>query len=218
MERKYRVVVSDDYRFSRAFFEMIVNSSLRYTLAASFANAQNTVDYCLNNAVDLVILDVLMHTGMDGLTAARRIKEKRPEIKIILVTSTAEEEWKKKAKEIGAESFWYKEYCEESLIDVMNRTVAGEGYYPKEPLDIRFGYTKRVDLTKRDLDVLRELTNGDTAEEIAQTLKISVNTVRTHIQRLLIKTGFKNRLELVANAVSLNIVVSDENLTGREEL
>lgn len=217
MRRKYRVVVTDDYRFSRTFFEMMVQSSTRYVLAASFAGARNTVDYCMNNAVDLVIMDVLMRTGIDGLTAARQIKEKRPDVKIILVTSTAEEEWKKKAQEIGVESFWYKEYSEESLIDVMNRTMEGENYYPKQPLDISLGNIKRVELTKRDLDVLRELTIGDTAEEIAEKLHISVNTARTHIQRLLNKTGFKNRLELVANAVSLNIVVSDELLTGQEE-
>lgn len=217
MRRKYRVVVTDDYRFSRTFFEMMVQSSTRYVLAASFAGARNTVDYCMNNAVDLVIMDVMMRTGIDGLTAARQIKEKRPDVKIILVTSTAEEEWKKKAQEIGVESFWYKEYSEESLIDVMNRTMEGENYYPKQPLDISLGNIKRVELTKRDLDVLRELTIGDTAEEIAEKLHISVNTVRTHIQRLLNKTGFKNRLELVANAVSLNIVVSDELLTGQEE-
>lgn len=217
MRRKYRVVVTDDYRFSRTFFEMMVQSSTRYVLAASFAGARNTVDYCMNNAVDLVIMDVMMRTGIDGLTAARQIKEKRPDVKIILVTSTAEEEWKKKAQEIGVESFWYKEYSEESLIDVMNRTMEGENYYPKQPLDISLGNIKRVELTKRDLDVLRELTIGDTAEEIAEKLHISVNTARTHIQRLLNKTGFKNRLELVANAVSLNIVVSDELLTGQEE-
>lgn len=217
MRRKYRVVVADDYRFSRAFFEMMVRSSTRYVLAASFVSARNTVDYCMNNAVDLVIMDIMMRTGIDGLTAARQIKEKRPDVKIILVTSAAEEEWKKRAQEIGVESFWYKEYSEESLIDVMNLTMEGENYYPRQPLDISFGDVKRVELTKRDLDVLRELTIGDTAEEIAEKLHISVNTVRTHIQHLLNKTGFKNRLELVANAVSLNIVVSDELRTGQEE-
>ena len=72
------------------------------------------------------------------------------------------------------------------------------------------GNVKRVDLTSRDLDVLRELSHGCTNDEIAAKLGISVNTVRTHIQNILNKTGFKNRLALVVNVASLGIVVSDE--------
>ena len=68
----------------------------------------------------------------------------------------------------------------------------------------------RVSLTERDLEVLRELTLGYTNEVIAERLNISVNTVRAHIQNMLNKTGFKNRLALAVNAASLGIVVSDE--------
>ena len=210
MKKQYQVVVTDDYRISRTFFEMMVQSDVRYTLAASFSNAQDAVAYCLRNPVDLLILDVLMRTGIDGLTAARRIKERKPEIKIILATSTAESAWEDKAREVGIESFWYKEYSDESLTEIMDRTLAGEKVYPKKPVDISLGNIKRVALTRRDLDVLRELTLGYTNEEIAERLGISVNTVRTHIQNMLNKTGFKNRLELVVNAASLGIVVSDD--------
>lgn len=217
MPKNYQVVVTDDYRISRTFFEMMVQSDARYTLAASFSNAQDAVAYCLRNPVDLLILDVLMRSGIDGITAARQIKEQRPQIKIILTTSTAEAEWEDKAREIGIESFWYKEYSDESLIEVMNRTVAGERVYPKKPVDIEIGNVKRVELTKRDLDVLRELTLGYTNEEIAERLHISVNTVRTHIQNMLNKTGFKNRLALVVNAASLGIVVNDETRSGNAD-
>ena len=135
-----------------------------------------------------------MRSGIDGLTAARQIKEQRPQIRIILTTSTPEAEWEEKAREIGVESFWYKEYSDESLIEVMDRTLAGEKVYPQKPVNIEIGNVKRVELTKRDLDILRELTLGYTNEEIAERLHISVNTVRTHIQNMLNKTGFKNRL------------------------
>ena len=214
MAEKYRVVVVDDYRISRTFFEMMVQSDERYALAGSFSNAQDAVDYCSENPVDLVIMDVMMRMGIDGLTAARQIKAQNPEIKIILATSTAESSWEEKARGIGVESFWYKEYSDESLIEVMNRTVAGEKVYPKKPVDIELGSVMRVSLTERDLDVLRELTLGYTNEVIAERLNISVNTVRAHIQNMLNKTGFKNRLALAVNAASLGIVVSDEARSG----
>ena len=206
MQEKYRVVVTDDFRISRTFFEMMVQSDLKYALAASFSNAQDAVQYCLQNPVDLLILDVMMRTGIDGITAARQIKEQCPEIKIILATSTAETAWEEQAREIGVESFWYKEYSDESLVEVMDRTLEGDKVYPKKPVDIEIGNIKRVALTERDLDVLRELTLGYTNDEIAERLHISVNTVRTHVQNMLNKTGFKNRLELVVNAASLGIV------------
>ena len=218
VKEKYRVVVTDDYRISRTFFEMMVQSDVRYALAASFSNAQDAVDYCLRNPVDLVILDVMMRAGIDGITAARQLKAQRPEIKIILATSTAESAWEDKAREIGVESFWYKEYSEESLTEVMERTMAGESIYPQNPVDIELGNIKRIALTERDLDVLRELTLGYTNEEISEKLGISANTVRTHIQNMLNKTGYSNRLALVVNAASLGIVVSDETRSGGADL
>lgn len=115
---------------------------------------------------------------------------------------------------IGVESFWYKEYSKEPLIEVMERTMAGESVYPETPADVSLGDIKRVNLTERDLDVLRELTHGYTNEDIAEKLGISVNTVRTHIRNMLIKTGFKNRLSLVVNAATLGIVVNDERRKG----
>ena len=214
MSKPYKVVVADDYRISRTFFEMMVQSNDDYRLEASFASAMDAAEYCLRHPVDLVIMDILMRTGVDGLTAAQHIKKERPETKIILATSTAEALWEDNARMIGVESFWYKEYSEEPLTDVMDRTMAGESVYPNKPVDVSLGDVKRVNLTERDLDVLRELTHGYTNEEIADKLGISVNTVRTHIRNMLTKTGFKNRLSLVVNAATLGIVVNDERRKG----
>ena len=214
MDKPYKVVVADDYRISRTFFEMMVQSNDCYELTASFASALDAAEYCAHNKVDLVIMDVLMRTGIDGLTAAQQIKKQRPEIKIILATSTAESLWEDNARMIGVESFWYKEYSKEPLIEVMNRTMAGESVYPESPANVRLGDIKRVNLTERDLDVLRELTHGYTNEEIADKLGISVNTVRTHVRNMLMKTGYKNRLSLVVNAAMLGIVVNDERRKG----
>ena len=214
MYKPYKVVVADDYRISRTFFEMMVQSNDRYELTASFASAFDAVAYCLRYPVDLVIMDILMRTGIDGLTAAQQIKEQRPEIKIILATSTAETLWQDNARMIGVESFWYKEYSKEPLNEVMDRTMAGESVYPESIADVNLGDVTRVNLTARDLDVLRELTHGYTNEEIADKLGISINTVRTHVRNMLNKTGYKTRLALVVNAATLGIVVNDERRKG----
>ena len=166
---------------------------------------------------DLLILDIVMQNGMDGLTAAGEIKRKHPEVKIILTTSTSETSWEQKAREIGVESFWYKEYDSHSLLDLMDRTMAGESVYPEDAPKPPFGSVTRADLTERELDVLRELTGSLTNEEIAERLNISPNTVKRHIQNIMEKTGFESRLDLAMNAKALGIVVHEEDRTRGNE-
>ena len=212
----YKVIVVDDYRISRTFFEMMVRSDTQYELLASFSDADAALKFCYENKVDLVVMDILMRSGTDGLSVAEQLKAERPEIKIILATSALETTWEARARAAGIESFWYKEYSKEPLLEVMNRTMSGESLYPEAPIDFGFGAAKKSDLTPRDLDVLREMVRGLTTEEIAERLDISVNTVRTHIQHMLNKTCFKNRLDLVAHAASSGIVVGSQHTTRME--
>ena len=213
MDDRIRVVVADDQNISRGFFEMYVRAAIRYQLLAGLRSAKEAVAYVDEHETDLLILDIVMQNGMDGLTAAGEIKRKHPEVRIILTTSTSETSWEQKAREIGVESFWYKEYDSHSLLDLMDRTMAGESVYPEDAPKPPFGSVTRADLTERELDVLRELTGSLTNEEIAERLNISPNTVKRHIQNIMEKTGFESRLDLAMNARALGLVVSDEDRT-----
>ena len=213
MNDRIRVVVADDQNISRGFFEMYVRASTRYELEASLRTAQEAVAYVDEQEPDLLILDVMMQEGIDGLTAAERIKQKHPDLKIILTTSTSETTWEDKARAAGVESFWYKEYDDHSLIDIMDRTVSGESVYPAGPPQVSFGKVKRSDLTERELDVLRELTGSLTNEEIAEKLHISANTVKRHLQNIMEKTGFTSRLDLAMNARLLGLVIHEDERT-----
>ena len=117
--------------------------------------------------------------------------------------------WLSRAKAIGVDSFWYKDGQKAGLIDVMERTMAGEHIFPDETPLIRIGNATNHEFTERELDVRKELTTGDTNAEIASRLCISVATVKSHIQHLMEKTGFKTRTELVAEARGLGIVIKD---------
>ena len=217
MDRRIRVVVADDQNISRGFFEMYVRASGSYELAASFRTAREAADYADGGGVDLMILDVMMQEGIDGLTAAAEIKRKHPEVKIILTTSTSETKWEEQARSVGVESFWYKEYDEHSLIEMMDRTVRGESVFPAARPQVSFGKVSRGDLTERELDVLRELTASLTNEEIAEKLHISVNTVKRHLQNIMEKTGFTSRLDLAMNARLLGLVVHEDDRTRKND-
>ena len=217
MLERTRVVVADDQNISRGFFEMYVRASSRYQVAAALRSAQEAVDYLEEHEAELLILDVMMQEGIDGLTAAGLIKQKHPEQKIILTTSTSETSWEEKAQALGVESFWYKEYDEHNLIDIMDRTMNGESVYPTQPPRVSFGRVQRADLTERELDVLRELTASLTNDEIAEKLQISVNTVKRHLQNIMDKTGFASRLELAMNARMLGLVVHEGDRVNKAE-
>ena len=209
MNEKIKVMVVDDQYVARSFFEIHVEMLTRYELVASFANAEKAVAWCMDHPVDLVIMDVMMKYGLDGLTCARTIKQDHPEVKVILTTSTAEARWIEKARHAKIDSFWFKEYSEIPLTEVMDRTMSGETVYPGTPPNPDFGEVKKYDLSERELEVLRELTRNLTNEEIAEALGISPHTVKRHIENMLAKTGYKSRVDLAVNAKTIGLVVHD---------
>ena len=105
-----------------------------------------------------------------------------------------------RAKTIGVDSFWYKEVSEEPILELMDRTMAGENIYPDKTPSVSFGNIKSTDLSEREIAVLREVILGYTNAEIAERLNISQYTVRDYIQVLMEKTGYRTRTELAVKA------------------
>ena len=203
----YNVLIVEDQDMPRELFEIYINSSDKFNHLLSISNASAALAVCRNNQVDLILMDVLTELGHSGLDAAEEIKKEFPEIKIVIVTSMPEYSWLERARNIGVDSFWYKDGQKESILDVMERTMAGEKIYPDETPLIHIGNTTNHDFTERELEILKELTTGDTNTAIAERLHISLPTVKSHIQHLMEKTGFKTRTELVSEARSLGIVI-----------
>ena len=203
----YNVLIVEDQAMPRELFEIYINSSDKFNHLLSISNASAALAVCRNNQVDLILMDVMTALGSSGLDAAEEIKKEFPEIKIVIVTSMPEYSWLERARDIGVDSFWYKDGQKESILDVMERTMAGENIYPDETPLIHIGNTTNHDFTERELEILKELTTGDTNTAIAERLHISLPTVKSHIQHLMEKTGFKTRTELVSEARSLGIVI-----------
>ena len=101
----YKVLIVDDQNMSRQLFESFVEASENYTLAASVDTAKVAYAYCAGGEIDLVIMDIVMNDGSNGLDAAERIKGSFPHIKIIVVTSMPDAMFLEKAKAIGVDSF-----------------------------------------------------------------------------------------------------------------
>lgn len=209
---KFKVMIVDDQSISRHLFELYVNSSDKYELAFSVPSAAVADVYILKNRVDLILMDILMNDGSNGLETAEKIKKMYPDIKIIAVTSMPESSWMKKAREIGADSFWYKETDENTILEVMDRTMAGESVYPDNAPKVKIGLANSSEFTDRELQVLRIITTGASNSDVAQMLGISEYTVKAHVRSMLEKTGYRSRTELAIKARVIGIAVSHEKL------
>ena len=208
MSNKKKVMIVDDQFISRQLFEMYVKTSDKYEVTYSVESAAFADAYVLKNKIDLVLMDILMNDGSNGLDAAARIKKNSPETKIIAVTSMPEYSWIKRAREIGIESFWYKEASEATILDVMDRTMAGESVYPDGTPEVQLGHARSTEFTERELEVLRFMTTGVPNAVIAEKLGIAENTVKNHIRHMMEKTGCKNRTELAIQARVSGVVIS----------
>ncbi len=207
--KPYRVLVAEDFLMSRQFIGNIISESEDFDLVASFPDADSAANYVSQKYVDLAIMDIVMPAGQSGLSAAKKIKDIRPETKILIITSMPEVTYIDKARRIGVESFWYKDIQEQPILEVMRRTMAGESIYPDSTPIVKLGNAVSTEFTDKEIDVLKELIDGASNKEIAEKLGIKERTVKLHITNMIQKTGFRSRLELAVKARTGGLVIPD---------
>lgn len=206
--KKTRVMIVDDQYISRQLFALYIQASEKYELVRQVESASLADAFVLKEPIDLILMDILMNDGSNGLDAAEKIKKKRSNIKIIAVTSMPESSWINRAKSIGIDSFWYKEVSKETIIEIMDRTMAGESVYPDTIPVVQIGNIRSSEFTDREIEVLRVMIKGISNAEIAKELGITENTVKQHIKHMMEKTGCKSRTELAIEARISGIVVN----------
>ena len=200
---------TDSFRLREAGAEGVaVFSGSRYLLTEEFRlNEQDLLALFERHGYDLVLMDVCTKGSRDGIDVAAEIKARYPETKVIIITSMVEESYLKRAKAAGAESFWYKDVSPESLLEVMDRTMAGESLYPDRTPETRLGQVSSTQLTPREIEVLRLVCEGLEYEEIAAELGISSRTVKRFVSSLLEKTGYSNRTRLAIAVTKKNFIL-----------
>ena len=201
------VMVVEDDPMARKLFEIILASSGRYDLTASIESASLAEFYCMTSDIDLILMDVCTALHASGLDAAARVKEKYPQIKIIIVTSQPECDFIHRAKEAGIDSFWYKDISPENLIDVIEQTMAGEQIFPDKTPSVKLGLADSSELTAKEIEVLRFVCEGLEYSEIAERMHISQRTVKFHVSNILSKTGYANKTRLAIAVTNKNFII-----------
>lgn len=204
------VMIVEDQKMIRSLLESYIEKAEDYKLISSVSSAARAPEICDAQSIDLIFMDVQTEHRENGLEAVKIIKQNHPNIKIIVVTSLVDFEVLKKARLNGADSLWYKDVDEESLLDIVNRTMNGEHVFPDAPPVVEIGTAKSTEFTKTELVVLRYLVKGLSYAKIANEMGIEVTTVKYHVTNMLHKTNFENKLQL-ALAVSNEKVIAELN-------
>lgn len=202
-----RVLIVEDQKMAQENMEAIIRSSGHYTLAGTISNAADAELFCMRSSVDLILMDVCTARDESGIEACAVIKKKFPRIRVIIVTSMAEHSFIEKAREANADSFWYKDASSGELLHVMDQTMEGARVFPDRAPEVKLGLTTSYELTSYELDVLRALMQSTSDEDAARMLSCSKANIRWHLGKILDKTGYRTRMELLIAVASKNLII-----------
>ena len=205
-----RVLLADDHALFRAGLASLLRA-WGLQVVGQAANGQEAIARAGDLSPDLVFMDVNM-PGMNGLEATRAIKAAHPEIKVIVLTVSDDEQHLFEAIKSGAEGYLLKNLREEEFADLVNRIGRGEPVMSPglaKKLLQEFARLRQdtgrseieTILTDRERDVLEHVARGATNKEIGAALYISENTVNYHMKNMLSKLHLRNRSQVVAWAL-----------------
>lgn len=213
-----KVLIVEDQALARSYLISCVEKCADCEVACALTCAETAPQKCDEGDIALVLMDICTKRDSDGLAAAEKIKKQHPSIKVVMVTSMLEGRFLDRAKQIGADSFWYKDAPSEDLVSVIEGTLAGKAYWPDSTPHVQLGRALSCDLSDQELETLRLLCEGNSNAEIAEKLNIAESSVRTYINRMLTKTGYESRNRLVIAAVSKRLIVPRNQLDPSQEI
>ena len=201
-------IIVEDNIYMQNDLSSMLSGDERFNLIASLRDAFEAEKVCKTENVDLVLMHVQTLHNHSGLAAGKRIRKSGHNTKIIIVTSLIDPEVLAKAKMYAADSLWYKDHGDKELMDVINRTLAGERIFPDTSPNVEIKDMFSDDITPRQIAILRRFVKGMTYDEIAEDLKLSKNGVRWNLEQIIEKGGFQNKHELLAAVIENKLIVT----------
>lgn len=203
------IMIVEDQKMILSLLEMYIKSNPEYQVVSKIQDAKQALSSLYHVKVDLILMDVMTQNGSSGLDATKDIKKLFPNIKVIIVTSMVDDFVLSKAKEVGADSLWYKDISQEELITVIDKTISGESLFPEAVPQVFVGEATNYDFTKQEKEILRYLIKGYTYQQIADEIFVKVETVKFHVKNMLNKTGCSDKLELAIEVVKSKCIAPD---------
>lgn len=208
VENPIRVVLVDDHAQIHRIVHVILGATTDISLVGQGANGQEGITLCEQYQPDIVLMDVVMPV-MDGIEATKRLHERFPEIKVLVLSSFQDHESVYAMLRIGAVGYLTKGSLAEDLPETIRATVQGKMVFssevgahllsPPQPIE-------NFNLTDRELEVLVLMAEGLTNQQSAAKLSISQSTLKFHMNNIYQKLGVQTRSEALVLAAKNNLV------------
>lgn len=203
-----RVLVVDDHPSTRMGLVALIKSQAGMDVVAEASDGEEAIEVYDDVLPDIVLMDLRM-PEVGGVEAILEIRKKHPEARIIVLSTYDWDEDIHRAIQSGAKSYLLKDTSVEEIASTVRGVYAGEASLPEQVAERLAERSQRQQITQRERDVLESLVRGRSNKEIASSLCISEETVKSHLKTLFGKLGVRDRTEAAIAAIRHGIVHLD---------
>lgn len=211
---KCRILIADDHHVVRRGLVFFLRTQEQIEVVGEAGNGKEAVELARTLNPDMILMDLVMPV-MNGIEATKIIKAENAAIKIMMLTSFSDQEHVIPAIEAGASGYQLKDIQPDELVKSITKIMAGENQlHPKatalllKHLSGNNRHKRQLldELTRRELEVLKEIASGKSNKEIAASLFITEKTVKTHVSNVLAKLEVADRTQAALYAVRNRLV------------
>ena len=211
-----RVLLADDHSLVRAGIRSLLGAMAEVEVVGEASSGEEALALAARARPDVVLMDIAMK-GMTGLEAATALRERLPEVRVVILSMHSGEEYVLQALRAGAAGYLLKDAATGELELALRSVMRGESWFsPAVSRQVVEGYVQRVGgeaaadvLTARQREVLRLVAGGKSTKEIAYDLNLSVKTVETHRAQIMERLGIRDVAGLVRYALRTGLVPPD---------
>jgi DNA-binding NarL/FixJ family response regulator len=208
---KLRILLAEDHETIRDGLKLLLNSQSDMEVVGEADNGRAALHLAEQFLPDVVVMDISM-PELNGLQATKKLKEKCPRVKVLILTRHAEPVYLQELLQAGASGYVLKQSKSEELIRAILAVAAGQTYLDpaiteravtqlRESGHIARRVPTQANLTAREADVLRLIALGYINKEVAARLNLSIKTVEAHKSNAMNKMGMKSRVDIVRYAM-----------------
>jgi DNA-binding NarL/FixJ family response regulator len=204
-----RVLIAEDHTLVSQGLEVMLSMSEEIDLVAVVPTGDEAVETVKREQVDVVLMDVNLGASMNGIEATRQVKEASPDTKVLVLTMFTDPSTVAEAVKAGADGYLSKGASRDTVVKAIHDLAEGRSVLDPNVTEGIFGRisgrTPQA-LSDRELTVLQELSHGKSTREVAETIHVSEETVKTYLKQIFRKLGVHDRTEAVAEAFRRGLV------------
>lgn len=211
---KNKIIIVDDHEVVRLGLRSLLDQYPQYEVISEASSANEVIQQVDNLDPDIILMDIRL-PGKSGIEACEEIKKKKPDIKVLMLTSYAEDEMLFAAIKAGASGYVLKQINSDGLIQALEAVARGDASLDPAVTQRVFQEVRRAikdeeeasfsSLSQQEKMVLKLVSEGNTNKKIARTLFLGEGTVRNYVSSILSKLDVSNRAEAAAYAVEHNL-------------